>query len=244
MDEPRSPSTRVTVTDQAISRLIGLIRAGQLQRGERIPTERALAEELGVSRSSVREAIRALSAMGVLEPRQGDGTYVTQLAPTDILETLGLFAEVSGPTAAAELLELRRILESAATAMTAARASDQQLELIGRTLDDARRCSGNVEAMVAADVAFHAAISRACGNAMLAAVIEGLSSRTLRTRVWRGLVDKTALAKMYDEHERIYAALRCRDPNAASAAAATHVAGVEQWLCDRGDADDLAHRLV
>ncbi|MGV9559234.1 FadR/GntR family transcriptional regulator [Streptomyces sp. NPDC003401] len=228
-----------TVTRRAIERIKAMIGEGRLEPGRRLPTERDLAAELGISRSSVREAIRALTVMGVLEARHGSGIYVTQLRAGDLLETFGVVAGLSPGPRLVELLEVRRVLESAAAALAAARITPDRLAVVEGHLA-AMDAADDPEEILAHDLAFHREIAAAAGNETMAAMLEGLSSRTLRARVRRGHGEEGAFARTRREHAAIHRALAARDPEAARAAAAAHVAGVEQWLRDRADAGDLS----
>ncbi len=228
-DTAESAPQKGTVTQRAIEQIKALIAGGRLEPGERLPTERDLAARLGISRSSMREAIRALTVMGVLEARHGSGIYVTRLQAGDLLETFGVVADLSRGTALVELLEVRRILESTATALAAARITAPQLAEVEQHLAE-MNATEEWEGIVAHDLAFHRAIVAAAGNDTMAAILEGLSTHTFRARVWRGYQQEGAFERTRREHERIHAALVARDPEAARAAAAAHVGGVEEWL--------------
>ncbi|MEZ3177930.1 FCD domain-containing protein [Streptomyces pimonensis] len=221
-----------TVTQRAIERITAMIREGELEPGERLPTERELAARLGISRSSMREAIRALTALGVVEARHGSGIYVTRLEAGDLLETFGVVADLSRGPRLVELLEVRRVLESTATALAAARITPERLAEVGKHLA-AMNATDDPEEILAHDLAFHREIAAAAGNATMAAILEGLSSRTFRARVWRGYQEEGAFARTRREHAAIHRALAARDPEAARAAAATHVDAVEEWLRGR-----------
>ncbi|TWF83576.1 FadR/GntR family transcriptional regulator [Streptomyces capillispiralis] len=221
-----------TVTQRAIERITAMIREGELEPGERLPTERDLAVRLGISRSSMREAIRALTVLGVLEARHGSGIYVTRLEAGDLLETFGVVADLSRGRQLAELLEVRRVLESTATALAAARITPEALALVGTHLA-AMDASDGPEEILAHDLAFHRAIAAAAGNETMAAILEGLSSRTFRARVRRGHQEEGAFDRTRREHAAIHRALAARDPEAARAAAAAHVGAVEEWLRTR-----------
>ncbi|MFI7008334.1 FadR/GntR family transcriptional regulator [Streptomyces sp. NPDC050145] len=218
-----------TVTERAIEQLKAMIGSGSLEPGQRLPTERDLAAQLGISRSSMREAIRALTVLGVLEARHGSGIYVTQLEAGDLLETFGVVADLSRGPQLVELLEVRRILESTATALAAARISRAQLAEVEEHLA-AMDATDDPEEILSHDLAFHRAIVAAAGNETMAAILEGLSSRTFRARVWRGYQEEGAFERTRREHARIHAALAAHDPEAARAAAAAHVGEVEAWL--------------
>ena len=229
MDETRTAPQHGTVTQRAIERIKAMIADGALEPGQRLPTERDLSAQLGMSRSSMREAIRALTVLGVLEARHGSGTYVTALDAGDLLETFGVVADLSRGTRLVELLEVRRILESTATALAAARITDVQLAEVEAHLA-AMNATDDPEAILAHDLAFHRTIAVAAGNETMAAILEGLSSRTFRARVWRGYAEDRAFARTRREHAAIHRALKARDPEAARAAAAAHVGEVEEWL--------------
>lgn len=226
--EDRTPP-KGTVTQRAIEQIKAMLSEGRLEPGQRLPPERDLAAQLGISRSSMREAVRALTVLGVLEARHGSGIYVTQLEAGDLLETFGAVADLSRGRQLVELLEVRRILESAATAQAAARITAEELtEVTGhlRAMEE----SDDPDVILAHDLAFHRAIVAASGNTSMAAILEGLSSKTFRARIWRGYAEEGAIERTRREHARIHHALIARDPEAARAAAAAHVAEVEDWM--------------
>ncbi|GAB3472844.1 FadR/GntR family transcriptional regulator [Nocardiopsis coralliicola] len=231
--DPAHP--RTSVARRAIEQVKEMIASGSLRPGQRLPTEREFAAQLGLSRSSMREAISALAVLGIVEIRHGSGAYVSSLSPRDLLEALGSVAEVSSGATLVELMEVRRLLEGHAAAAAAARIGAAGLAEVRAHLDRMER-GGPVEEMIAADHDFHQAIAEASGNAALAAILAGLSSRTFGARVWRGHRAAEVMQRLHAEHQRIYDALEGRDPGAAEAAAAAHVLEVEGWLRQRGAA--------
>ncbi|MGW0859142.1 FadR/GntR family transcriptional regulator [Streptomyces sp. NBC_00247] len=219
----------MAVTDEAIEKIKGMIVSGALRPGDRLPKESELAADLGLSRNSLREAVRALSLIRILDVRQGDGTYVTSLDPQLLLEALSFVVDFHRDDTVLEFLAVRRILEPAATAMAASRIGDAELDALAAQLD-ALGSAPSVEELVAADLDFHRGIVQASGNTVLCSLLDGLSGPTTRARVWRGLTQEDALSRTLQEHRAILAALRDRDPEAARAWATVHVASVEQWL--------------
>lgn len=217
------------VTDAAIEAIRRLIISGELPPGARLPAEAELAQELGMSRGTVREAVRALVTARVLDVRRGDGTYVTSLRPELLLQGIGFVVDLIQDEWSLELIELRRILEPAATALAATRASESDLKQIGDALENMRTAEDQEE-LVQHDAQFHALVGGASGNRSLASMLEGLSSRSIRARVWRGIIDEDAIRQTLAEHERIFAALLAGDEALSSAAALTHVATSETWL--------------
>src|SRR5205809_1895304 len=120
----------MAVTDEAIEKLRAMIVSGQLRPGDRLPREADLATTLGLSRNSLREAVRALSLIRILDVRQGDGTYVTSLDPQLLLEALSFVVDFHRDDTVLEFLAVRRILEPAATAMAAGRIAPAQLDAL------------------------------------------------------------------------------------------------------------------
>lgn len=218
------------MTDEAIARIRALIQSGQLPPGSKLPPEQQLAAELGISRSPMREAVKALAVARVLDVRRGDGTYVTSLEPKVLLQGLGLAVELMQGNTLLELTEVRRLFEPAATRLAAERVSDEQLAVIRGHLDAMREAAEDMELLSKHDAAFHRSVVAATGNEALTTLIEGISSRTLRARIWRGLVETNAADRTIAEHEAIYSALAERDASLAEAAALLHVCTTERWL--------------
>ncbi|HEX4252506.1 MAG TPA: FadR/GntR family transcriptional regulator [Pseudonocardia sp.] len=220
----------MSLTDEAISRIRELVQSGRFPAGSKLPAEHELAAELGVSRSPVREAVKALAVARVLDVRRGDGTYVTSLAPSLLLAGLGSAVEMMGTGTLLELTEIRRLLEPAATALAATRITDLQLTEVGRHLEAMRAAADDVELLIRHDAAFHASVSAATGNEALTALLDGISSHTLRARAWRATVDRGAVDRTLEQHTAIYTALADRDATVAMAAALVHVHTSERWL--------------
>jgi GntR family transcriptional repressor for pyruvate dehydrogenase complex len=218
------------LTEAAIARIRDLIVSGELRPGDRLPPEQQLSEQLGLSRSSTREAVRALVTSRVLDVRRGDGTYVTSLSPQHLLEGIGFAMELTQEDSLIELAEARRVLEPQVTALAARRATDDQLDAVAGHLERMSAARKDPEEFVRHDAAFHAAIARASGNGTLSSMLIGISSVTVRARVFRGADDHAAIARTLTEHEAILDALRNRDAGVAEACATVHVAGVESWL--------------
>ncbi|MBB5131898.1 GntR family transcriptional repressor for pyruvate dehydrogenase complex [Thermocatellispora tengchongensis] len=220
----------MSLTDEAILRIRRLIQSGELPPGSRLPPEPQLAAQLGVSRNPLREAVKALVVARVLDVRRGDGTYVTSLEPRLLLEGLGLAVELLQDDTLLEIVEVRRLFEPVATGLAATRITDEQLAEVGEHLEAMRAASDDIEKLNRFDAAFHRAVVSATGNETLSTLLDGISSRTLRMRVWRGTVEANASHKTVAEHEAIYEALLARDATLAQAAALIHVSTTETWL--------------
>src|SRR5262249_58249756 len=118
---------RVSVTSEAIAKVKEMILSGELQPGAKLPRENELAGRLRMSRSSLREAVRALAALNVIEVRQGDGAYVTSLTPDVLLEVIGFGIDLVTDPSLLEVFEVRRFLETAATTAAARSITEEGL---------------------------------------------------------------------------------------------------------------------
>lgn len=219
----------MAVTDEAIDKIKHMIVSGRLGPGDRLPREADLAGELGLSRNSLREAVRALSLMRILEVRQGDGTYVSSLEPTMLLDALGFLLDFQRDDSVLQLFGVRRILEPAATALATRNLTDEAIAEI-RAVIAADSLSTSVAELVDHDLRFHAMIAAGAGNPMLESIATQISLPTTRARIWRGLTQQDAYQRTLDEHQGIIDAIASRDPELAAARATTHIAGVEDWL--------------
>jgi len=176
----------MALTDEAIARIRTMIRAGDLPPGSRLPPENQLSAQLGISRSGIREAVKVLASARVLDVRRGDGTYVTSLAPALLLEGVGFAIELLQGETLLEVMEVRRLLEPAATATAAGRISGRQLDELEDLLRSMRSVAADAEKLMQCDIAFHRAVVAATGNETLTSLLDGLSGRTVRARIWRG----------------------------------------------------------
>ena len=194
-----------SATDQVIARLKDLISSGEFTAGARLPTERELTRRFGVSRSSLREALHALTLIGVLEPRVGDGTYVTTLEPELLLTGIGFVSDLANAGSMFEIHQVRRILESEATRLATPRLTDDDFKRLEPCLKS-METAGSVPEFIEADMAFHRVILDACGNATLASLVQNLSSETARARMWQSIVARGAVEATLESHRNIYQA--------------------------------------
>ena len=219
----------MAVTDEAIEKIKAMIMSGALRAGDRLPREADLAADLGLSRSSLREAVRALSLVNILDVRRGDGTYVTSLEPRLLLEALSFIVDFHRDDTVLEFLEVRRILEPAATGMAAVRMSAAEKAELGMILD-AVTVESPVDDFVATDLEFHKKIAVGAGNSVLASLVENMSLPTARARIWRGMTEPRALERTLAEHRAMYGAIMAGDADLARSWATVHIAGIETWL--------------
>lgn len=237
MTAPAAPdgAPRRSQTDNVVTSILSMVESGRLSAGDRLPVEKDLAEQLGVSRGSLREGVRALAVLGVVETRQGDGTYVTALDATKLLGPLTLFADRQMTAEPAQLLHVRRVLEAESAALAARTATDEQLDEISELLDrgdallEVAEEDTDIDAIIDVDTRFHRSIALAAGNPLLAALIDSLAGRTYRTRVWRALEQRGATAATQGEHRAILEEIRRRDPDRARIRMQQHLLGVEDF---------------
>jgi GntR family transcriptional repressor for pyruvate dehydrogenase complex len=230
-------------TDVVLQGIKQMITAGSLGPGSRLPVEKDLALTLGVSRGSLREGVRALCIMGVLETRQGDGTYVTSLDSQLLIAPMAFMVDLQAQQHRYDLHTVRRILESEAAARAALFITDDQLR------EAAAIMAGVAPLIVAgdeldhgsimeADIAFHHVIARGAKNSALTALIDALANRTQRARLWHGLRNHGRVLSSHGEHLSILAALQARDPDRARLLMEHHLLGVEDYVQDQPAADD------
>ncbi|MFB6894228.1 FadR/GntR family transcriptional regulator [Kitasatospora sp. NPDC056327] len=206
-----SSPRRTPLSDQVIAQLRGQITSGEWPVGSRIPTEAALVEQLGVARNTVREAVRALAHNGLLDIRQGSGTYVLATS-----ELAGVMHRRFADADRAQVAELRATLETSAAGLAATRRTDRDLALIDAALarrEDAWH-SGDAEDFVQADASFHQAVVAAAHNDVLAALYADLGE-VMRAHL-RHDVGPELVAERYLGHDKIVDAIRARDPHRAS----------------------------
>jgi GntR family transcriptional repressor for pyruvate dehydrogenase complex len=220
---------RMSLTDEAIEKIKGMIVAGELHPGDRLPKEPELAERLGLSRNSLREAVRALSLVRVLDVRQGDGTYVTSLEPDLLLDAMKFVLDFHRDTTLLQLFEVRRILEPAAVAIATLRMTDADVARL-REILSTTTLESSIEDFVNTDIAFHKHLNAGSGNQVLCSIIDGLVAPTTRARIWRGRLQENALEKSLNEHRMILHGIETRDPDLARSWATVHISGVEEFL--------------
>lgn len=218
-----TPVKKQRLPDSVVDRLLEVVRSGELSPGGRLPAERTLAAQLGVSRASLRNALSRLELMGVLEVRQGDGTFIR--APDTETLSLPFQGLLRGlPQTAQDLLEFRQILEPEAAALAATRATPQQIAALRACLEQQHLTATRGVKLSEDDLRFHALIAQMVGNTVILRVLETLQHlmQNLRTHTLKG--DRPELT--LQEHALILTAIEARDPASARAAMAGHLATV------------------
>lgn len=201
--------------------LLDYLLAGDISPGTRLPSERRLAEELGIGRSVVREALKSLGLLGLIEVRQGDGTYVKQLE-SELLPKVIEWGLLLGERRTLDLVEARQHLEVITAQLAAARRDEPDLVALQEALQGMRAAEGDIETFVSYDVAFHLRVAEAAGNTVLSAVLTNIQS-LLRVWITRVISDADRSTPSYLEHVPVYDAIVNRDPAAAGAAMQAHL---------------------
>jgi len=227
-------TNRPRVSDVVAASLERRILEGALKPGDRLPPERELAAEFGVSRPSLREAIQKLASKGMVHSRQGGGTFVTDSLDSAFhdpwRELLGNHPDLRG-----DMLEFRHMLEGQAAAWAAERAGEADRRRLARALaalDEAFQ-GEDTEARLAADVAFHLAVAEAAHNALLGHV-SGVLLRLMQDSILLNLGElkflPAANALLMSQHRAIHQAIVDKKPQAARGAAETHIDFVRETL--------------
>lgn len=221
----RNPSLYETVSDQ----LLAAIRDAGLKPGTRIPSERELGEQFGVSRTVIREAIRHLAAKGVLQVVSGAGVHVADVGHESISESIELFLLQRGPIQTGDIHEVRESLELKTVELAAARASDEQLAEIVAICDEMETLLSDPEEASRLDVGFHRKIAEATGNALFLVLIDSLGD-VLFTIRRRTLDNPGRGAVALEAHRAIASALQRRDADGAVQAMRAHLAESLEYI--------------
>ncbi|MCU1645675.1 MAG: putative L-lactate dehydrogenase operon regulatory protein [Nocardia sp.] len=210
---------------QAAEVLLERLRAGEWELGHRLPGETTLAAQLGVGRSTLREAIRELAGRGVLESRQGAGVFVTALDVAEDWDTVLRRADIDA------VIEARIAIEAEGAALAAQRRTPADLRNILRALTARAEAGDSVEALVDADTAFHRTVIVAAHNDIL---LEMFNAFVPRLR--RAMIDMLRIRPIanpgadHHAHEDLYVAIRARKPEIAATASRVHLTSLKTAL--------------
>lgn len=217
-----------SISEDIVENLLTLIRERELHPGDKLPPERELAATMRVSRPSLREALRALAIMNVIEIRQGDGTYVTSLEPNLLMSHLD-FVFALNDSAFLELFEARRILEPGLVEIAATRITDEEIVQLEDCVLRSIELVDDHEAFSLADMEMHELIAKAAGNSILQRCMAGVSQlgkvSRQRTVSLPGVTHHSV-----QDHLAIVRALKAHDPVAARQAMLDHLRHVEDEL--------------
>ncbi len=208
------PFSRDMLPERIAARLMTLIAERQLRPGDRLPPERELAAAMQVSRPSLREALRALAMVNIVEIRQGSGTYISSLKPELLVEHLDLVFALDDSTFA-ELLEARQMLEPGIAAAAARRATEEDLARLRACIERAAAAADDPDAFLAADLELHDTITAAAHNRIIARFMASLGRLGMASR-GRTVALPGVRARSLQDHRALVDALERRDEAAAA----------------------------
>lgn len=218
------------IYEEIVEQIRLLVAEGHVKAGDRLPSERDLAERLQVSRASVREALSALEMMGLLEIRSGEGTYIKQVNIESVVAPLAWVLSMERDTVL-ELLEVRKILETQAVVLAAERIENEELQEIRESIEEMRRDLQAGRLGDASDHTFHYAVARATKNKILIKLMGAISDtmrQTLEASRMKLYEENGVPERLYQEHEAIFKAIETRMPEEAQKLMLEHLQGVEE----------------
>ncbi|MEC1377031.1 MULTISPECIES: FadR/GntR family transcriptional regulator [Heyndrickxia] len=223
------------IYEQVADELVEMIREGNLKPGEKLDSVQQLAENFSVGRSAIREALTSLRAMGLIELRQGEGTYVKKFEPNDISYSI-VQALLMNKEDIIHLLEVRKILETGIVVAAAEKHNEEDLDKMKIALKEMKKATVNEELGEQADLAFHLAIVNATHNPLLINLMSHVSELMVQAmeetrRIW--LYSRVStLEILYEQHSRILEGIESRNKEQARNAMLDHLESVENMLKD------------
>lgn len=213
--------------EQIVEQIEQTILKGTLKAGDQLPAERELAQQFGVSRTAVREAVKALREKGLVEAYAGRGTFVTNGTPPSIKQSLGRMMRADQQDGTAHLVEVREILEPEIAALAASRADEEAIATMREAIavmDSAKR---DPEAFIEADLDFHLALAEAASNPLILSLIDSIVAVLRDQRMLIFNVEGGPERGQY-HHKRILEAIEHRDPQGARDAMRAHLRQVRE----------------
>ncbi len=213
------------IYEEIVRQVKALIAEGRLKSGDQLPPERDLAAQFNVSRTSVREALRTLESLGLIEIRPGEGTFVQEVSVESLIEPLA-HVILSQREAVGELFEARRLLEPALAGLAARRATQDDLHEMERILEEqAKEVAAGLTGL-AQDAAFHASIAASVRNRAITRIVHALMDLLTQSRE-ESLQTPGRPTRSHQDHRRILDAIRRRDESGARRAMLDHLDAVE-----------------
>jgi GntR family transcriptional repressor for pyruvate dehydrogenase complex len=216
-----TPIKKTRIAEEVADRIRVLMLDGTFPPGQPLPSERHLAERFGVSRGSIRDALRTLETIGLLETRHGQGTFPHELSVDRLVAPLASVMAYRSDLQD-ELLDVRRMFEPAVARVAAERATDEDLSELQRLLDVQRQKVKAGQSAIAEDTAFHAILARSTRNRVIMSIMATLNDLLVDSRT-QSLKQKGRPSRSIDGHEAVVAALRRKDPEGASQAMYNHI---------------------
>src|SRR5438477_2955789 len=220
-----APIKSTRIYEEIVRQVKAMIAEGRLKGGDRLPPERDLAEKFVVSRTSVREALRALESLGLVEIRPGEGTFVREVSIDALVEPLALLM-VSQREAIGELFEARRLLEPSLAALAATRATPEEIHEMERILEEQAKEVAGGRTGLQQDAQFHSAIGIAAHNRAITRIAHAIMDLLTQSRE-ESLNTPGRPTRSHEDHRRILAAIGRRDAEGARKAMQDHIEAVE-----------------
>ncbi|MFP3090826.1 FadR family transcriptional regulator [Treponema sp. TIM-1] len=217
---------RSSTVERIVENLITLVRERSLNIGDKLPPERQLCEMIGVSRPSLREALKALQVMNIIDIRQGAGAYIKSLEPEDVVEHLDIVFHLDS-SLYHDLYEARRVIEASIAAMAAEKINDDELEFIEENIRQAAGDIDNEQAFAERDLELHHVIMKAAGNRVIPVFMQSINKLALLIRQKTNAMPNIRKNTIKD-HRAILMALKNHDPQESAAAMERHIRNVER----------------
>lgn len=216
-----APVARTKLTESVFEQLLSYVVSGSWKAGDRIPPERDLCQQLGIARTSLREALKAMELVGMLDSRVGDGTFVCPRSEFLCRPLLWAFTGTDREELR-EVMEARTIIEENLAGLAAERGSDEQIKGIAAAVQMMRDSIARGESILEADMAFHMAVSTAAQNGVLLNAVQ-LLRNLMRQWIYYKLLMPDITEVVLARHIAIYKAIAARKPGAARAAMRRHL---------------------
>jgi GntR family transcriptional regulator, transcriptional repressor for pyruvate dehydrogenase complex len=216
-----SVERETSLSDKVAKLMTETILAGDIRPGERLPPERDLMGQFGVSRTVVREAVRSLAAKGLVRQNARAGHVVAELSPDTVTESMTLYLRSRGPYGLEKLMEVRATIETQTAGLAAERATEAEIDEIRSAARDLATSRGAHQTAIA-DIAFHRAIAHASGNEFFVMMLDSIRGALLQAQS-PGLANEDTVAYVRQAHADILAAIEQRDARGARVAMQAHI---------------------
>lgn len=221
------PISTGRIYEKIVEQIEESVRAGNLKAGDRLPSERELGEQFGVSRTAIREAVKALTQKGLVEVYPGRGTFITNGSSKAVRHSLGVMMQFDSEESTRNLVEIREILEPEIAAMAASNASRMDLKTMQQAVIVMEGALDDADTFVEADLEFHLALADATQNNLISILINSIIDILREQRKRISLVDGGLKRGQY-HHKRILGAVERNDPDAARKAMIAHLRQVRK----------------